>query len=146
MFPINNAENLEKLNKLVSLENQVKAVRFQDRLGEQNHLQNVEKLYEPLSDTIKYTSENSTKTITETYIHNNKAIENFNENFLELMNDKCVIAPYFAFSIVILYKPENKSQFRLIKDFNSTKMKSFLMNGGIPVTPIGKILTFRVSI
>ena len=36
MFPIENVEDLQKLNKAVSLESQVKLVRLQDKLGEQN--------------------------------------------------------------------------------------------------------------
>ena len=85
---------LQKLNKLVSLESQVKTAKLQDTLGEQNYHQNAEKLYKPLTDTIKDTSEKLTKTITETYIKDNKAIGVFDEKFLELMNDKGMIAPY----------------------------------------------------
>ena len=36
LFPIKNREDLENLEELVSLENQVKAVKLQDKLGEQN--------------------------------------------------------------------------------------------------------------
>ena len=50
------------------------------------------------------------------------------------MNDKNMLAPYLDSFLVILYKPENKTQFRLIKDPNSTKMNDFLINRGIPVT------------
>ena len=45
-----------------------------------------------------------------------------------------MIAPFLASSLVILFKPKNKSQFRLKKDPNSTKMNDFLINEGIPVT------------
>ena len=62
------------------------------------------------------------------------------------MNDKGLIAPYLASSLVNLFKPDNKSQFRLIKDFNSTKVNEFLINGGIPVTLFSNMLTFRDSI
>ena len=59
-----------------------------------------------MTDAIKNTSKNSTKTITETSINNNKAIENLNENVSELINDKGMIAPYLASSLVKLFKPE----------------------------------------
>ena len=36
LFAINNREDLQNLNELVSLQNQVKAVRLQDKLGKQN--------------------------------------------------------------------------------------------------------------
>ena len=65
-----------------------------------------------MTDVIKSTSEITTKTLTENSIKNNKAIENLNEKFLELMNDKGMIAPYLASSLINLFKPENKSQFR----------------------------------
>ena len=86
-----------------------------------------------------------TKTITESSINNNKAIENLNEKILELMNDKGMIAPYLASSLVNLFKPENKSQFRLRKDLNSTKMNDFLIHGNIPVSLYSSMITFRDS-
>ena len=46
------------------------------------------------------------------------------------MNDGGLIAPYLASSLVNVCKPENKSQFRLKKDLNSTKMNDFLINEG----------------
>ena len=61
------------------------------------------------------------------------------------MNDKDVIAPHLGTSLVNVLKSENTSQFRLINDLNSTKMYVFLINGGIPVTLFGKMLTFRDS-
>ena len=36
LFPIKNIEELEKLNELVSLQNQLQEFRLQDKLGEQN--------------------------------------------------------------------------------------------------------------
>ena len=56
-----------------------------------------------------------------------------------------MIAPYLASSLLNLFKPENKSQFRLIKDHNSFGMNLFLMNGSIPVTLYSDMLTFRDS-
>ena len=73
LYLINNTEDLEKLNMLVSLINQVDELKIQDKLGKQNFHENTKKLYEPLTDTIKNTSENLTKTISETSIKNNKA-------------------------------------------------------------------------
>ena len=60
------------------------------------------------------------------------------------MNDNGLIAPYPASSLVNLFRPENKSQFRL-EDLNSTKMKDFLIHRGIPVTLYSNIITFRYS-
>ena len=115
MFPIRNVEDLQNLNEAVSLQNQVKAVRLQDKLGERNYHEDAKKLFKPMTDAIKHTSDNLTKTITKSSINNNKAIENLNERILELMNDKGLIVPYLASSLVNLFKPENESQFRLKK-------------------------------
>ena len=68
-----------------------------------------------MTDAIKDTSDNLTKTLTESSINNNKTIENLNERILELMNDKGLIAPYLASSLVYLSRPGTKSQFRFKK-------------------------------
>ena len=145
LFPIRNVEDLQNLNELVSLQDQVKIVRLQDKLGKQNFHEDMKKVFEPMTDTIKDVSEKITKTITETSINSNKAIENLNEKVLELMNNNGLIAPYLASSLVNLFKPENKSQFRLKKDLNSTKMNDFKINKGIPVTLVSNLLVFRDS-
>ena len=119
----------------------MKAVRIQEKLGKQNFHKDMKKLYEPVTNTIKNTSEN----LTESSINNNKAIENLNEKVLEIMNDKGMIAPYLASSLVNLFKPQNKSQFTLIKDQNSIRMNDFLINGGLPVSLFSNILIFGDS-
>ena len=86
LFPIKDRENLENLNKLVALQNQVKAVRLQDKLSKQNFHDVMKKLFEPVTKSIKDVSEEVTKTITESFIKN-KALENLNNKLLELMND-----------------------------------------------------------
>ena len=145
MFPIRNVEDLQNLNEAISLQNQVKVVRLQDKLGKQNFHEDMTKVFEPLTDTLKKTSENITKTITENSINNNKAIENLNEKILEMMNDKGLIAPYLTTSLVEVFKKDNKSQFRLRKDPNSTKMNDFLIHGTVPVTIFSNMIVFRDS-
>ena len=145
LFPIRNVEDLQNLNEAVSLQNQVQEVRLQNKLGDQNYHEDSKKLFKPMTDTIKNTSEILTKTLTENSINNNKAIENLNEKILELMNDKGMIAPYLTTSLVEVFKKDNKSQFRLRKDPNSTKMNDFLIHGNIPVTIFSNMITFRDS-
>ena len=145
LYSIKNIEDLEKLNEAVSLQKQVQEVRLQNKLGDQNFHENMNKLFKPMTDAIKNTSENITKTITENSINNNKAIENLNEKILELMNDKGMIAPYLTTSLVEVFKKDTKSQFRLKKDPNSSKMNDFLIHGNIPVTIFSNMITFRVS-
>ena len=61
------------------------------------------------------------------------------------MNDKGLIAPYLTTSFVEVFKKDNKSQFRLRKDPNSTKMNDFLIHGSKPVTIFSNMITFRDS-
>ena len=139
LFPIKNREDLEKLNELVALQNQVKAVRLQDNLGKQTFHDDMNKVYEPLTDTIKNVSENITKTLTENSVNNNKAIENLNEKVLESMNDKGLIDS----SLIETIKSDNKGQFRLSNDPNSTKPNDFLFNEKVPLTIFSNMLIFR---
>ena len=76
-----NREDLEQLKELVSLQNQVKEVQFQDKFGEQNFHESVKKVFEPLTDTVKDTSRDISKTMKETSIKNEKALENLSKNF-----------------------------------------------------------------
>ena len=145
LFPIRNVEDLQNLNEAVSLQNQVKVVRLQDKLLKQNFHEDMKEVFEPITKSLQNTSENITKTITETSIKNNKAISDLNEKVLELMNDKGLIAPYLASSLVEVFKSDNKSHFRLRKDHSSTKVNDFLIHGKKPVTIFSNMITFRDS-
>ena len=143
LFPIRNVEDLQNLNEAVSLQNQVQEVRLQNKLGDQNYHEDINKFFKPMTDELKNTSEKITITLTENSINNNKAIENLNKKILELMNDKGIIASYLASSLVEVFKKDNKSQFGLRKDPNLTKLNDFLIHGTIPVTIYSNMITFR---
>ena len=145
LYPIKNVEDLQKLDEAASLQNHVNEVRLQDKLGDQNYREDAKKLFKPMTDAIKNTSETITKTLTENSINNNKAIENLNEKNLELMDEKGMIAPYLVSSLSNVFNLENKSQFRLRKDPNSTKINDFLIHRGIPVTLFSNMIIFRDS-
>ena len=136
-------KDLENLNELVSLQNQVKVVKLQDKLGEQNFHEDMKKLFEPVTKSLENTSENLTKAITETSIENNQAIENINNNLLEIMNDRGILATHLMSPLSKITNPENKSQFRLEKDHNSNRVNDLLMKNKIPITLYGNMLTFR---
>ena len=53
-----------------------------------------EKVFEPVTKSIKDVSEEVTKTITESSIKNNQAIENLNNKLLAIMNDRGKLASY----------------------------------------------------
>ena len=145
LYPINNREDLQKLNDAVLLQNQVQEVRLQNKLGDQNYHEDINKFFKPMTDELKNTSEKITRTLTENSINNNKAIENLNEKILELMNEQGMIASYLVSSLVEVFKKDNKSQFRLRKDPNSTKLNDFLIHGSIPVTIFSNMIVFRDS-
>ena len=134
--------DLEELDDLQPIVRQFGLV---EKLGKQGYQYVIKELFEPVTDTIKNTSEDITKTLTETSIKHNKALENLTEKILESMIDKGMIAPYLASSLVNLFEPENKNQFKLTKDLSSSKMNGFLRLGKKPVTLYSKMLTFRDS-
>ena len=116
MFPIKNVEDLQNLNEAVSLRNQVKVVRLQNKLGKQNFHENLEEVFEPVTKSLEKTSEGITKTITENSIKNNQAIEKLNNNLLEIMNDRGILASYLMIPLSIITNPENTTQIELVKD------------------------------
>ena len=94
LYSIKDREDLEKLNELVSLENQVKVVRLQDNLGKQNFREDMKKVFEPVTKSFKDVSEEVTKPMTENSIKNNQALENLNNKLLEILNDKGILESY----------------------------------------------------
>ena len=136
-------EDLENLEELISLQNQVKAVRLQDKLGKQNFHENMEKVFEPVTKSLKNTSENLTKAITESSKENNLALENLNNKLLEIMNDRGILATYLMPPLSKITNPENTSQFKLVKDSNSNRVNDLKINKTIPITLYGNMLTFR---
>ena len=143
LFPIEDREDLEKLNELASLRNEVKTVRLQDKLGKQNFHEDMKKVFEPVTKSLEKTSENLTKAITETSIKNNLAIENMNNNLLEIMNDRGILATYLSSPLSRITNPENSSQFKLVKDPSSNRVNDLKINKTIPITLYGNMLTFR---
>ena len=143
LYSVKNREDLENLNELVSLQDQVKTVRLQDKLGKQNFHEDMKKVFEPVTKSLENTSENLTKAITETSIKNNLAIENINNSLLEIMNDRGILATYLMSPLSRITNPDNTSQFRLVKDHNSNRVNDLLMKNKIPITLYGNMLTFR---
>ena len=143
LYSFKNREDLENLNELVSLQDQVKTVRLQDKLGKQNFHEDMKKVFEPVTKSLENTSENLTKAITESSIKNNLAIENINNNLLEIMNDRGILATYLMSPLSRITNPDNTSQFRLVKDHNSNRVNDLLMKNKIPFTLYGNMLTFR---
>ena len=143
LYSIKNREDLENLNELVSLQNQVKVVKLQDKLVEQKFHEDMKKVFEPVIKSLENTSENLTKAITETSIKNNLAIENINNNLLEKMKDRGILVTYLMSPLSRITYPENSSQFKLVKDSSSNRVNDLKINKTIPITLYGNMLTFR---
>ena len=143
LYSIKDREDLENLNELVSLQDQGKVVRLQDKLGKQNFHEDMKKVFEPVTKSIENTSQNITKTIAESSLKNNQAIETLNNKLLEIMNDRGILATYLMSPLSIFTNPENTPQFKLVKDSNSNRVNDLLINKTIPITLCGNILTFR---
>ena len=61
LYPNKDRQNLEELEELASLQNRVKIVRLQDKLGKQKFPEDMKKTLEPVMVTIKITSEKKIK-------------------------------------------------------------------------------------
>ena len=142
LYSIKDREDLEKLKELASLQNQVKVVRLQDNLSEQNFHEDMKKVFEPVAKSLENTSQDITKVITEISLKNNQAIENLNNKRLEIMNYRGIIATYLMSTLSKITNPENTSQFKLVKDHNSNRVNDLKINKTIPITLYGNILTF----
>ena len=134
LYSIKDREVLENLEQLVSLENQVRALTLQDKLGKQNFHEDKKKVFKPVTKSLENTSQDITKTITETSIENNKAIEHLNEKVSEIMNDRCILASYSMSPLSKITNPEHTSQFKLVKDHNSNRVNDLLIKNTIPIT------------
>ena len=143
LYSIKDREDLEKLNELFSLQDQVKVVRLQDKLGKQNFFEDMKKVFELVTKSLENTSEKLTKTTTETSIKNNLAIQNINNNLLGIMNDRGILATYLMSPLSRITNPENSSQFKLVKDPSSNRVNDLKINKTIPITLYGNMLTFR---
>ena len=128
LYPIGNVEDLQKLNELVSLGNQLQAVRLQDRLGKQNFHEDMKKVFEPVTKSIKDVSEELTKTITENSFNNNKGLENLNNKLLEILSYRGVLASYLMSPSFKITSPENTTQFKLQKVSSSNRVNDLLIH------------------
>ena len=133
LYSIKNREYLENLNELASLQDQVKTIRLQDKLGKQNFHNDMKKVFEPITKSFENTSQDITKTITETSVKNNQAIENLDNKLPEIMNDRGIIAPYLLSPLAKIFNPENTTQFKIINDSTSDRVHDLKINNSIPI-------------
>ena len=92
MFPNKVRQDLRDLEELATLQNQVKVVRLQDKLGKQNFHEDLRKVFEPVTKSLENTSQDITKTMMIIFKEKDKALENLNNKLLELMKDRGILA------------------------------------------------------
>ena len=143
LFPIKNMGDLKNLDELATLQNHVKVVRLQDKLGKQNILEDMKKVFKLVTKSIKDVFEEITKTMTENSIKNNQALENLNNKFLEIMNDRGILASYLMSPLSKVTNPENTNQFKLLKVSTSNRVNDLQINTTIPISLHDIFLTFR---
>ena len=99
-----------------SFQNQVKGLKLQEKLGQQNFHYDMKKVFESVAGTVKNVSEEVKEAKTETAKGSKKTFTDLNEKDYELVKDKGIIHSQLATPLLILVAPENKSQFKLFKD------------------------------
>ena len=103
----------------------------------------MKKVFEPVTKSLENTSQAITKTIRETSVKNNQAIENLNNKLLEILNDRGILASYLMSPLSKITNPENNTQFNLVKGYNSNRVNDLLKKKTIPITLYNNMLTFR---
>ena len=68
-------------------------------------------VFEPITDTIENASEDITKTMMLPSKENNKALEDLNTKFSEVMNDRDTLATWLISPLSKITNPENTSHF-----------------------------------
>ena len=74
---------------------------------------------------------------------NNKALENLKDKLPEILNDRSILASYLQSPLSKIRNLEHSSEFNLVKDPQSNKVKDLLMKKTIPVTLLNNSLVFR---
>ena len=136
-------EELEKLNEFVSLQNQVNEIRLKEKLGKQDFHGDMNRVFESVTKSNKGVSEEVTKTLTENSIRNNQALENLIDKFLEIMNDRGIIASYLLSPLSKITNPENGTQFKLVNDSSSNRVIDLLIHNTNQITLHNNLLNFH---
>ena len=98
----------------------------------------MKKVFEPVTKLLENTSQDITKTITETSSKNNQAVEKLITKLLEITNDRGILASYLMSPLSKKTNPANTSQFRLVKDPTSNGVNDLKIHNSIPITLYNK--------
>ena len=103
----------------------------------------MKKVFQPVIKSLENTSQVITKTIMETSMKNNQAIENLHNELLGKKNVRGILATCLMSPLSKITNLENASQFKLVKDSNSNRVNDLKINKTIPITLYNNMLTFR---
>ena len=142
LFSFKTREDLDETEEVISLPNQVEALRLQDELCKQNFQEDLKKCLSPSVNILKMYLCSITRGMTETSKEENKALLNLNDNVLEILNDRGILASYLLSLLCKIIHPDHTSQFKLAKDWDSNRVIDLLINKTIPVTLHDYLLTF----
>ena len=115
-------------------------------MRKQNFQENIRNLYKPLTDTIKYNSQDITKTLTETSVENTEAIEIINNKIFEIMNDRGIIASYLLSASSKTINLESTTHFNFVEISNSIRVNDLLIHNTVSYTFYEKLLAFRDTV
>ena len=145
LYLIDNYDDLEKFNELVSLQNRVRGLRLQDKVGKQNFHGDMKKVFEPVTALIKKTSEGVTKNVMVPSKANSKVLAKINNKLSEILNDRGALASYLLTLLSTSTNTEHTCQFKPVKDLISNRVNDRLINKTIPVTFYDNLIIFRDS-
>ena len=100
-------------------------------------------LFKPVTEKNEYTSQNVTKTVTETSIEDDKALTNLNDTLLIIMNDRATLASSLLSPLSKIKSREHNSQIKNVKCLDSIRVNDLLINKTIPVILYDNLFTFR---
>ena len=125
-------DDLGNLNELASLDNRFKYLWLQDKLGKQKFHEDMRRVSEAVTDTVKEVCKKFKKNMKEAREESNKTITDLKEKFLKLLTDKFIIASYLATPLFIQFKSDSKSQLVKHKDQDSHILSDLLINTNKP--------------
>ena len=143
MKSIKNRKCFEKINELVSLQNQVKVLRLHYTVGKQNCHERNKKSVKLVTKSIRDVTEDVTKTMVQTSQENNKALAKINNELLQIMNIRVISASSLLSLVSKITNPEDTSQYKLVKYPDSYRVSDLMIKKTKPAPLYNNLLTIR---
>ena len=103
----------------------------------------MKKVFEYINKTIKGTSQDVTKIMTETFKEKIKTLLNLNDKLLNIMNDRGILVSYLMSPLSKITSLAHTSQSTLRRIPDSNRVSDLLINKTIPITVNDNLLKFR---